>query len=154
MRHLIACIVFLLAGIVQAGAATVELWNRPGGFTYLHIVEADRWLASGTRLVIADWQVSAAAIQVLYFKRKGGNICYAKSRFSADPALYFHLGQSRGAANHDLAHYIGGANAAKIGKLSSYSFKRFHPSVFGIRACARNVKADRRIVSRPALMRW
>ena len=154
MRHLIASTMFLLAGMAQAGAVTVELWNRPGGFTHLHIIEADRWLASGTKLVIADWQVSAAAIQVLYFKRKGGNVCYAKSGFSSTPALYFHLGRSRGVATDDLAHYIGHANAAKLGKLSSYSFKRFHPSVFGIRACGRNVKVDKRTVSRPSLMRW
>lgn len=154
MRHLIASTLFLLAGMAPAEAATIELWNRPGGFTQLHIAQADRWLASGTRLVIADWQVSAAAIQVLYFQRKGGNVCYAKSGLLADPALYFHLGQSRGSSSNELGNYIGRANAAKVGKLSSYSFKRIHPKAFGIRACGPHVKADRRIVSRPALMRW
>ncbi len=92
--------------VLPASARTVELWNRPGGYTFQHIAQANRWLASGTRLVIRDWQVSAAAIQVVYFKRRGGNVCYAKSGFNSDPALYFHMSESRGSYRNNLAQYI------------------------------------------------
>ena len=105
-------------------------------------------------MVIRDWQISAAAIQVVYFKRRGGNVCYAKSGFNADPALYFHLGTSRGQEQNNLAHYIGARNAARVGQLTAASFKRFHPSAFGIRACTGTARADTRTLSRPKIMRW
>jgi hypothetical protein len=135
-------------------AETIELWNRPGGYTHVHIKQADAWLARGTMLVIRDWQVSAAAIQVLYFKRRGGQVCYAKSDFNAEPALFFHTPTSRGKAQDSLAHYVGAGNAGEIGNRSQYRFKRFHPSAFGIRACAPGQRADTRTARRPPLMRW
>jgi hypothetical protein len=145
----------LLAGTAApASAKTVELWHRPGGYTHQHILQANRWLASGTKLVIRDWQVSAAAIQVVYFKRKGGNVCFAKSGFNGQPSLHFHLSESRGTHRNTLAQYIGKANTAKVGKLSAYNFKSFHPSAFGIKACSGTIKADSRTRSRPSLMRW
>ncbi len=150
----------LAASLLMAGTAapvsakTIELWHRPGGYTHQHILQANRWLASRTKVVIRDWQVSAAAIQVVYFKRKGGNVCFAKSAFNAQPSLHFHLSESRGKHYNPLTQYIGKANTAKIGKLSAYGFKKFHPSAFGIKACAGSIKADVKTRSRPSLMRW
>lgn len=156
----------LLRGLVLAGAIaftgsavpvsakTIELWHRPGGYTHQHILQANRWLKSGTKLVIRDWQVSAAAIQVVYFKRKGGNVCFGKTAFNATPSLRFHLSESRGKHMNTLTQYIGAANTAKIGKLSAYDFKSLHPSSFGIRACTGKEKIDRKTRSKPALMRW
>ena len=143
-----------MGSIAPAEAATVELWHRPGGYTHAHIAQAKHWLATGTTLVIRDWQVSAAAIQVLYFKRRGGKVCYARSGFNADPALYFHLAESRGRERNSLATFVGAGNAAKIGKLSAHRMKRLHPSAFGIPACPAKLKADKKILARPSLMKW
>lgn len=137
-----------------AAAETIELWNRQGGYTHLHMKQADQWLAHGTKLVIRDWQVSAAAIQVLYFKRRGGQVCYGKSGFNGDPALFFHTAESRGKPRNELAHYIGAGNAAKVGGLSPNRLKRFHPSAFGIKACAAGTRGETRTARRPPLMRW
>lgn len=139
---------------VPASAKTIELWHRPGGYTHQHILQANRWLKSGTKLVIRDWQVSAAAIQIVYFKRKGGNVCFGKTAFNSSPSLRFHLSESRGTHVNTLSQYIGAANTAKIGRLTAYDFKSFHPSAFGIRACTGKEKIDQKTRAKPALMRW
>ncbi len=91
--------------VLPASARTVELWNRPGGYTFQHIAQANRWLASGTRLVIRDWQVSAAAIQVVYFKRRAA-MCVTPSRASTPTrALFPHERIARSYRNN-LAQYI------------------------------------------------
>ena len=141
-------------GPAHAAASTLELWYREGGYTHAHIAQARRWLASRTTLVIRDWQVSAAAIQVVYYKRMGGRVCYGRSGFNADPALYFHVPQSRGVPSNSLASHIGASNAAKLGRLSGNRMKRVHPSVFGIPACPPGLKARTRTLARPSLMRW
>ena len=147
-----------LAGLVMvtgtASAETIDLWYRPGGHTHIHIAQADRWLSSGTQLVIRDWQVSAAAIQVVYFKRHGGKVCYAKPGFNADPALYFHLAESGGAYFNSLPKYIGAKYANKVGELSAHKMKRFHPSAFGIPACGKSTTATAKIVPKPSKLKW
>lgn len=124
----------LVAAPVAASAETVTLGYRPGGFTHQHILQANRWLAAGMKVVIRGDQVSAAAIQVVYFKRRGGRTCFAPR---SDASLHFHLSESRGKFYNPLAQYLGRASAAKIGRLSAARFKRFHPSAFGIKACAK-----------------
>ena len=61
----VAFAVVAAASVTPAAAQTIELWHRPGGYTHLHIAQADVWLKQHTRLVIRDWQESAAAIQVV-----------------------------------------------------------------------------------------
>lgn len=153
-QFFLACFIAAVLPMPQANAETLELWHRPGGYTHLHIAEANRWLAKGTRLVIRDWQVSAAAIQIVYFKRKGGRVCYAKAGFNAEPALYFHLGTSQGTPHNTLASYLGAANAEKVGKLSGHGFRRMHPSAFGIRSCRDGTKGNARTRAQPSLLRW
>ena len=123
----------LLAAPATA-AGTVMLGDRPGGFTHQHIAQAGIWLRGGKRLVIGGVQQSAAAIQIVWFTRRGGSACYLQGR---DVRLQFHLSTiagGRGMTN-TIATHLGRRNAGLIGKLPRHGFKSFHPSTFGIGAC-------------------
>lgn len=109
---------------------TIDLWNRPGGYTAVFVDEARVWMKQGKRLVIHDWQQSAAAIQVVWYKQHGGSVCTGKAGFNADPALYFHLSSTGG----HPAEYLGPAVGRKIGPLTT-SLKRFSPAEFDIGPC-------------------
>lgn len=135
MRLIYCVAAMFIAATLSAQGAGLDLWYRRGGYTFVHIVQARHWLASRRHLVIRDTQVSAAAVQVLYYQRMGGTVCFFPKRLNVAPSLKFHLSASRGVYRNDIANYIGAENAAKIGKLSAGSFKSFHPTVFGIKAC-------------------
>jgi hypothetical protein len=125
-------IALALLATPAAASETIVLKPRDGGYTHQHIAQAKRWLADGKRLVINGEQLSAAAIQAVYYKRHGGRICAARGA-----SLHFHLSTLRGGRGqaNTLAVWIGRANAARIGHLKPGQWKRFSPATFGIGAC-------------------
>jgi hypothetical protein len=140
MRLLLAAML-VAASTIAAQAEVLILGYRPGGNIESHRIEARIWKKRGTEVQISDWQMSAAGLQMIYLKRIGGNICYRKSGLNARPAIYLH--QPTGRSGKQIANYkadmtrdLGARNTAIIGDLPKYGYKKFHPSAFGISACA------------------
>jgi len=70
----------------------VVVGYRPGGYTLIHKKRGQQWLKSGKRIVIRGDQVSAAATQVVWYKRNGGKVCVA----GRDVLLWFHENGTKG----------------------------------------------------------
>lgn len=88
MRALLV-VMALLCGVVSAHAKTVEFGYRPGGYSFMFISRAKAMLARGDRIVIAGDQMSAAAIQVVWYRQRGGKVCT-----KGDVQLFFHMGRN------------------------------------------------------------
>lgn len=96
---------------------------RRGGYVHQHIQQAELWLKQGVQIVVADSQMSAAAIQVVYFGGRGGRICVKPG-----VSLYFHPGRSRGGARtNPTLRYLG----------VSLPEGWYDPSRFGLKICSR-----------------
>jgi hypothetical protein len=113
----LATIAALAALSATATADTIRLGERPGGYVHAHIDIARRWLKQGHKIIITGDQLSAAAIQVAWYRANGGTIC-------ARPgiALFFHEG-ARG--TNPIRRYLG------------YNLKPgwYSPGDFGIHEC-------------------
>ncbi len=116
-------------GALEPVGSTLKLGTRYGGFMHDHKMIADRWLRRKVKIEFSGKQESAAGIQLLYFKRMGGNVCYR-----GNAKLGFHLANSRGYLHNNLKPFIGKANTALVGPLS-ISMKYFPPSLFKFKRC-------------------
>lgn len=83
--RMLAIIAALAALPANATADTIRLGNRDGGYVALHMAQARQWLRHRHKLVLTGDQISAAAIQVAWYRQHGGSVC-------AWPgvALWFH----------------------------------------------------------------
>lgn len=121
---------------------TLDLYYRPGGLTDNHLTMARQWKRQGVKIRIRDWQMSAAGLQVIYFKMIApDSICHGVSGFNARPAIYLHQPAHEGrpvkAYRSKIAKLLGPRNARVIGTLPWSGFKRFDPEAFGIKPCSR-----------------
>jgi len=73
----------------SAHSKTVEFGFRPGGHTVEFIRAAKVMLKSRDRIVIRRDQMSAAAIQVVWYRKHGGKVCT-----KGDVQLFFHMGRN------------------------------------------------------------
>ena len=142
MKSLFAASILLLTVSPSAAGDTLDLYYRPGGITDNHMTLARQWKRQGIKIRIRDWQMSAAGLQVIYYKTIAPNsICYGRAGFNARPAIYLHQPTHRGnpTARYkaQIAKWVGSRNARIIGELPRAGFKRFSPSTFGIRSCDR-----------------
>lgn len=71
--------------LVSAVAVALILGERLGGFTHFYQLQAKQWLSQGVSLVLIGDQWSAAAEQVVLYRRSGGKICARKG-----VSLHFH----------------------------------------------------------------
>ena len=119
----------LCAGVVaglllatSAKAATVEYGYRPGGYTVVFMTRAKAMLARGDRIVLTGDQMSAAAIQVAWYRQRGGKVCT-----KGDVQLFFHVGRNTatGAPIDGNKFYLG----------RSIREGWYSPSKFGIPHC-------------------
>lgn len=128
-----------------AGQRCIELSYREGGNVLEHVKQGRKWATAGECLVIKEWQMSAAAVQVAAFVEAGGKACYQRPGFLTDPDLFFHKAYWRGAYDDSLKRYAP-AIARKIGKPSPrYGWLRVKPSAIGIPRCAKSVEIGRRV---------
>jgi hypothetical protein len=83
---------------------TIRLGYSAGGFTLPHIHRADIWLRRKTRVIVTANRESAAAIQVIYFAGRGGNICVLPG-----VKLWLHMGRdvSTGKPSDGNRRYLG-----------------------------------------------
>lgn len=104
---------------VTATADTIRLGDRNGGYVKQHIDTAKVWLKHRDSLILTGDQISAAAIQVAWFRAHGGKVCAYPGR-----ALYFHDGAL---GTNPTKRYLG------------YSLKPgwYSPGDFGIKPCLR-----------------
>ena len=120
-------------------AHTTVLGYRPGGLVMEHIREADRWLHQGIRIEVTDWQMSSAAMQIVYFFRRGGEVCYRDSSALTRAYLQFHQPQANGIPVIDyrpvFIHYMGEQTTDMIGPVVVEKFKAIHASQLGIPQC-------------------
>lgn len=112
----------LMAMTLPATAKTIEFGYRPGGYSFVFVNRAKAMLARGDRIVITGDQMSAAAIQVVWYRQHGGKVC-------AKPGvqMFFHLGRNTvtGAPIDSNRYYLG----------RSIREGWYRPSEFGIPQC-------------------
>lgn len=108
--------------VTPSVAKTTEFGYRPGGYVFLFIAQAHNMLGRGDRIVITDDQLSAAAIQVVWYHRHGGKVCAKKGT-----RLFFHMGVDTitGQPRDANRHYLG----------RSVPEGWYSPSKFGIALC-------------------
>ena len=125
---------------VPAQADTLILGYRPGGLVMEHMREADQWLLQGMNIEVTDWQMSAAAMEIVYFHRRGGTICYRDSSPLARAYLQFHQPQANGVAVKNyragFVHFMGEEITALIGPVVVKEYTPVHASAVGIPLCA------------------
>jgi beta-glucosidase/6-phospho-beta-glucosidase/beta-galactosidase len=139
VRLPILTIVAFCWAVASAQAQTIVLSYRAGGMMMEHIHQADQWLHQGVRIEVTDWQMSSAAMQIVYFYRHGGAICYRDSSEWTRAYLQFHQPQANGVAVDDyrgvFVHFMGEEITAMIGPVVVDEFKAIHASEVGISRC-------------------
>jgi hypothetical protein len=141
---ILAMFAFLGWAISLAQAQTIILTYRPGGMVMSHVREADRWLHQGVHIEVTDWQMSSAAMQIVYFYRRGGTICYRDSSELERAYLQFHQPQANGVAVENyrgvFVHFMGEEITAMIGPVVVNEYKAVHASEIGIPLCASSLE--------------
>jgi hypothetical protein len=139
LRRILLTFGAFMWAINSVQAHTLVLGYRPGGFVMAHIREADRWLRQGIQIEVTDWQMSSAAMQIVYFFRMGGAVCYRDSSPLMRAYLQFHQPQANGLPVEDyrpvFIHYMGEQTTELIGSVVVDDFKAIHASKVGIPLC-------------------
>ena len=146
MRLWFLLVVAMAWAAAPARAEIIVLGYRPGGMVMEHMREADRWLQDGANIEVTDWQMSAAAMELVYFHRRGGTICYRDSSPLERAYLQFHQPQSNGVAVKDyravFVLFMGEEITALIGPVVVDQYRPVHASEVGIPLCVQGAVAQ------------
>ncbi len=75
MKRFMILGVALVISVQPVDAKAITVRERFGGYVHIHKLIADRWLGAKICVRVNGDQWSAAALQLRYFKAKGGCVC-------------------------------------------------------------------------------
>ena len=127
----LALAALLVTSVVANAHFTIKIGSRPGGNVASHLMIARQWHTLGIGVRLTGSQYSAAAMQVILFKKLGGDVCARKGirLYLHQPTLFGHRIPDY---RRFLKQMMGGID---LGPLPLRTWKIVDPKKYGIRTC-------------------